>query len=50
MPSRKVNKDAATGKFVSDKKVKASPKTTYQQTVEEPKTGKKKKKDKKKKK
>lgn len=28
-----VNKSAATGKFVSNKTVKSSPKTTYKQTV-----------------
>ena len=49
MPQKKVNRDAATGKFVPDKKAKAkaNPKTTYQQTVE-PKSATKKK-DKKKK-
>lgn len=33
MPAKKVNKSADTGKFVSNKKIKSSPKTTYQQTV-----------------
>lgn len=31
--TKTVNKSAATGKFVSDKTVKSSPKTTYTQTV-----------------
>lgn len=31
--SKKVNKSAKDGKFVSDKKVKKSPNTTYKQTV-----------------
>lgn len=31
--TKTVNKSAVTGKFVSTKTVKASPKTTYKQTV-----------------
>ncbi len=31
--TKKVNKSAKTGKFVSDKKVKSDPATTYKQTV-----------------
>jgi hypothetical protein len=31
--AKTVNKSASTGKFVSDKSVKNSPKTTYKQTV-----------------
>jgi hypothetical protein len=36
MASKEVNKSAVTGKFVTDKQVKASPKTTYKQTVKAP--------------
>ena len=31
--AKTVNKSASTGKFVSNKSVKNSPKTTYKQTV-----------------
>lgn len=31
--TKQVNKSADDGKFVSDKKIKQSPKTTYKQTV-----------------
>ena len=33
MPTRKVNKSAKSGKFVSNRQVKRSPSTTYKQTV-----------------
>lgn len=33
MPRRTVNKSARTGQFVSNRHVKRSPNTTYQQTV-----------------
>ncbi len=31
--TKKVNKSAKDGRFVTDKKVKSSPNTTYKQTV-----------------
>lgn len=33
MSSRKVNKSAITGRFVSNRQVARSPKTTYRQSV-----------------
>lgn len=42
MATKKVNKSAKDGRFVTDKAVKKSPNTTYKQTV--PKKGKKPKK------
>ena len=33
MPKPKVNKSAVSGRFVSDRQMTRSPKTTYKQTV-----------------